>query len=93
MTPTIRKYQDEYARLAVQLEQNLTVIVNRANSLLDDLRVFSALATAERINIGVIGHEWEKSVAISARLVAIHEVLESVKSEALLRAIYGEETA
>jgi hypothetical protein len=96
MTPIIDKYENECQLYAESLRSNLTDILNRLQSLLDDTRVFSTLATAQRIarsagSCGPIGSLWESAVANASHLVALHKVLEDLKTEALLRTIEEQE--
>lgn len=92
----IEKYENECQLYAESLESNLNDIVTRVTTLLNDARVFSTLASAQRIArsagaSGPIGSLWESAVANASHLVALSKVLEDLKSEALLRAIYEEE--
>ena len=96
MTPIIRKYEDDFQLYAESLRSNLNDILTRITTLLNDAQVFSTLASAQRIArsagaSGPIGSLWESAVANASHLVALHAVLEDLKTEALLREILTEE--
>lgn len=96
MTSIIEKYENESRLYAESLEGHLNDILARVQSLLNDARVFSITASAQRIAgsagaSGPIGSLWESAVANASRLVALHKVLEDLKTEALLRTIEEQE--